>query len=152
MNSSFEYIGDVKIKVSRKSYKYKNSGTNLLFTYFCQWLAGENLQNDIKPYQLEVIDINEHRLTYQPTPVITEYRTTNQGPATVVTAVILDSNINITTIAENGDYYLSLQNSNGDELARIKIETAVLTQVQTGRQALVEWTMRISNREVVTNG
>ena len=151
MNSSFEYIGDVKIKVSRKSYRYKNSGTNLLFKYFCQWLAGENLQNDVKPYQVEVIDNSSRNpLTYQTIPVVTEYRTTNRGPATVVNAIILDSNIN--KISENGDYYLSLQNVNGDELARIKIETTVLTQVQTGRQALIEWTMRISNREVITNG
>ena len=95
MNSSFEYIGDVKIKVSKKSYKYKNSGTDNLFTYFCKWLAGEQLANDVKPHHIDIIvDLNkDHLLTLQSIPVVAEFRTTAKGPATVITAVILDSNI-----------------------------------------------------------
>ena len=151
MNSSFEYIGDVKIKVSKKSYKYKNSGTNLLFEYFCKWLAGEQLENDIKPHHIDVIDLNRSPLTFQSIPVVAEYRTTNKGPATIVTAVILDSNIKKDEGTAN-NYYLSLQNFGGDELAKIAIDTDVIDQVKTGRQALLEWTMRISNREVTTNG
>lgn len=149
MNSSFEYIGDVKIKVSKKSYKYKNSGTDKLFTYFCQWLAGEQLENDIKPHHIAVVDLKGDPLTFQSIPVVAEFRTTNKGPATVITAVILDSNIG--EVSAN-NYYLSLQNFGGDELAKISINNDVIDQVKTGRQALIEWTMRISNREVATNG
>ena len=149
MNSSFEYIGDVKIKVSKKSYKYKNSGTDKLFTYFCQWLAGEQLGNDTKPHHIDVIDLEGDKLTFQSTPVVAEFRTTNKGPATVITAVILDSNIGEVNAS---NYYLSLKNSGGDELAKIAISNDVIDQVKTGRQALIEWTMRVSNREVTTNG
>lgn len=149
MNSSFEYIGDVKIKVSKKSYKYKNSGTDKLFTYFCKWLAGEHLENDIKPHHIDIRGLNGVTLTFQSIPVVSEFRATAKGPATVITAVILDSNIG-DVIANN--YYLSLKNSGGDELAIIAIDNAVIEQVKTGRQALVEWTMRVSNREVTANG
>lgn len=150
MNSSFEYIGDVKIKVSKKSYKYKNSGTNLLFEYFCKWLAGEQLENDIKPHHITVIDLSGSLLTFQSIPIVAEFRTTNKGPATVITAVILDSNIG--EVNANNNYYLSLKNSGDDELAKISVNIDILEQVKTGRQALIEWTMRVSNREVTTNG
>ena len=145
MNSSLVYIGDVKITVSRKSYKYKNSGTPLLFEYFARWLAGQTLGSDILPDHLVVME-GDTVVSRNNIPITINYKTTSNGPSAIVSGVILDSNLS--NLSESQNHILELRNSVDDPIAQIKIDYEILAQIKTGRQALIEWSMRITNKEI----
>ena len=147
MNSSLIYIGDVNIKVSKKSYKYKNSGTPKLFEYFSRWLAGETIQNDILPDHIEIktgSDFTEP-VSIEHIRINKSYRTTSKGPATIITSTILKEEL-VSNYDPSNASVLQLCDANRNVLAQIGIESTVLEQIKTGRQALVEWTLCIRNR------
>ena len=152
MNSCFDYIGNVKITVQKQTYKYKNSGTPALFEYMIRWLSGESSYTPefIKPNYITITcDTPDTLISNDKIKVSVSTRTTTNGYVSEVIGAITPQVLGI--IPSNGNCYLHLYNDANKELAYISITRAVLNQVKAGRQALIEWTLSVGNKEVITN-
>lgn len=151
MNTAMNYIGDVKITISRKSYKYRNSGHPKLFEYLARILSGQShVISSVSPKYLTVsktagiVDASA-LLSIENIEVANSFKTTINGPGCLTTAVITQNNL----VSQSGEItaaYLNLYNENNECLASAPIEAAIMKQIYSGRQALIEWTLRFSNK------
>ena len=148
MNSPFTYTGTVKVTISRKSYKYKNSGYSALFERFSRWLAGEQLDNVVLPASMRLVSSTGATLTFQDISIDKQYRIVESKPACVITGVLIDNNI--AAIGDITTFYLELLS--GENIPQILAKTAIskdiVEQIKGGRQGLIEWTMTVDNRIV----
>lgn len=151
MNTSMKYIGDVKITISRKSYKYRNSGHPNLFEYLARILSGQtDAIPKISPAYLTLTknpgsSDPQDQINIENIELSKNFKTSLNGPICLVTAVITPSNLqyeknNVT------DSYLNILNKSHKCLASVTISAAILKQIQSGRQALIEWSLRFSNK------
>lgn len=152
MNTSMNYIGEVKITVSRKSYKYRNSGHPKLFEYLARILSGQSdAISSVSPSYLIVsktagTDKSDELLSIENIEIVNSFKTTVNGPGCLITAVITQRNLAITKPEEITSAYLNLFNENNECLASVPIDAAIMKQIYSGRQALIEWTLRFSNK------
>lgn len=153
--SSLTYSGNVKITISKKSYKYKNSGNRNLFEILARWLSGEEVNQDAsRPRYLKVqyedSDGKVEDISFDPIFLYPKFN--NNDLSAVFTGTIIDTNLNSTKIDQiltNDGFKLSLYNSDttNGKLASIDLASkAVLEQIRSGRQALVEWKLNIENK------
>lgn len=148
MNTSMNYIGDVKITISRKSYKYRNSGHPKLFEYLARILSGQSdAISSVSPNYLTISETagTNKLLSIENIEVDNSFKTTINGPGCLTTAVITQSNL-VSQSGEIATAYLNLYNENNECLASVPIGAAIMNQIYSGRQALVEWTLRFSNK------
>lgn len=148
MNTSMNYIGEVKITISRKSYKYRNSGHPKLFEYLARILSGQSdAISSVSPNYLTVSETagTSKLLSIENIEVANSFKTTINGPGCLTTAVITQRNL----VSQSGEIttaYLNLFNENNECLASVPIDAAIMKQIYSGRQALIEWTLRFSNK------
>ena len=156
MISSLQYKGDVKIKVQGKTSFHKNSGTKLLFETLIKWLSNQDINQEAdRPKYLKVEKKNPYTgditiISRDVIPVYPQFKWIEEEPCTVLTANILDSNLNYDSSEITSDkYYLCLYNGDTTDgrLASVEIDKNILGQISSGRQALIEWTLRIGNKE-----
>ena len=143
-----EYSGYVNITTCKKKTHIKNSGTANLFELFARLLAGYIVNPVELPRTIMLYyEVNGQKKAAlnQPIAVTSAYRIINNQHCAVFTGAISDTNLH--NEVENTQYYLELRNGtiNTNALAYIPIDTSILKQVESGRQALIEWVMTVSN-------
>lgn len=158
MNNSIglTYHGKVNIKVGKKTYSNFNQGTNFLFKQFVQFLCEYDIAKVNLPSYIDVVDItnalNKNSILNQQVNILKEYKEIlvdeEPIPALVITTAISDVNISMQPDAEH-KYELHLYDRDPEQhlLASIAIKSDILTQITTGRQALIEWYLYITNKQ-----
>ena len=155
MNStSLTYIGKVDIKIGRKTYSGYNSGNTELFKLLARFLAGETidpiaLPSFIKVERREKGTSDSKDIVFSPMVAITQAKQIGTEWATVISTVLTDSNIITDNLVEGFQYDLILyDHSLANKLASIEISDYTINQILTGRQALIEWSLYITNKGV----
>ncbi|MBO5712101.1 MAG: hypothetical protein J6R47_04615 [Acholeplasmatales bacterium] len=150
--TQLSYIGEVKIKVGRKTYSNHNSGTLNLFALFARLLCGHKIEGTELPAYIDIIDTkaeNQPSILNQMLNITRQYKVGSLlEQKAVITTVINDSNLLEITAERDSEYELVLYNGQTDKtkLASIKIEASILNQILAGRQALIEWSLYITNK------
>lgn len=143
---NFNYQGEVSIKINKTEYKYKNSGSPSLFEYISRYLSGENLpQTLIIP---SYIKLHKDSATgdiesIENIPVLRKFKMEDSKPVTILTSTIVQQNLPSTL--STAPYYLVLYNNRSIRLASVQIEKNILDRVITGKQAVIEWSLKFDN-------
>lgn len=150
----FGYSGYVNISTTQNKAKVKNAGTETLFELFARLLAGYTVNSAELPRSIMLYAKSIERTTpalNQSIPVTSSFRRIKNQPCAVFTAAISDTNLQNLLPADEYKYYLELRDGtiNNVALASIPVERVILEQVQSGRQALIEWVMQVSNTTTV---
>lgn len=151
MNNStnLAYYGKVKIRVGRKTYSNYNTGKDRLFELFARFLCGQFPNLSELPTYIQVMEKEGRSILNQPLNITKQFKRDSKGyPVTVITTAINDSNL-----PSNVDFTKSyeLVLLDGDELrqlASIDIAANILSQITSGRQALIEWSLYVTNKGV----
>lgn len=159
------YYGKVNIKVGKKTYSNYNEGKPKLFELFARFLCGNKIDNVELPTFINVVRRDtisggpkQVPIINQPLNITKQFkRDAANNQTAVITTSIVDTNLtsSATKPAEGSTgskYYLILLNESLDELAEIQIEESIISQISTGRQALIEWSLYITNKEVNNDG
>lgn len=150
------YYGKVNIKVGKKTYSNYNEGKPKLFELFARFLCGNKIDNVELPTFINVVRRDTISGESKQVPIINQIlnitkqfkRDASNNQIAVITTSIVDSNLISSATEGTGDskYYLILLNESLDELAEIQIEESIISQISTGRQALIEWSLYITNK------
>ena len=147
-----QYTGTVNITLGSKSRTYKNNGTSTLFRIFAQCLIDINEVGPINLPQevmLKGLDANQQLVPalYASVKSTTKQlvTTASGGFGAKISLTILPTNI---SRADLENYQLCLLDGDNNMLAFIDIDDAFIPQIADGRQALIEWTLEVSNKEV----
>lgn len=148
--TALSYIGKVNIKVGKKTYSNYNEGKITLFTLFARLLCGHKIEGIELPTYIDIIDIkSEHKnsILNQKLNITKQYKVGDKlEQKAVITTVINDSNLANLYEEKTSDHEMVLYDEGMNELASIKIENNVLNQISSGRQALIEWSLYITNK------
>lgn len=144
--SRLEYHGDVKITTSQKKSYYRNNGHQNLFELFTRWLAGISTNaNDLPKYIIIRDGEADDNVLSRKIDILTKEVSTFDGiPCTTLIAKIDDTDL-YTKPNIGSDIYLFLYNNYDQQLASVEINSDIISELITGRQALVEWYLYITN-------
>lgn len=148
---NLKYSGTIKIQyiINGKLIEssYHNEGLEYLFKYLARALAGDSVNSD-RPVALDLRRLSNGvytSLLNTKSMLSGIYYTKEQGEwVTKATAVISNSQLNTTTFSDTDIYYIYLCSTNGD-FARLEIPASDLTRIRPGTQALIEWTLKVTN-------
>ena len=150
---TLKYSGYVNITTSKSRSKVSNNGTTTLFELFARLLAGYIVNSSELPRTIMLYyrdnskpDVKIAALN-QPINVTSAYRKIKNHPCAVFTGAISDTNLQ--NLVENATYSLELRDGtiHTSALAEIGVDINILKQVESGRQALIEWVMQVSNSD-----
>lgn len=147
---TLQYSGYVNITTTKSKSKIKNKGTTTLFSLFARLLAGyivnsAELPKTIMLYSMSSIDSGvRYPALNQEIVVSSAYRMIKSHPCAVFTGAISDTNLQ--NLDVEATYVLELHDGtiNQTKLAEIQVDINILRQVQSGRQALIEWVMQVN--------
>ena len=149
--SNFTYTGNVRIRVDTKTYRYRNAGTDTLFELLARCLCGVFPDIIELPGLLNFCSIasdgSKTNLLLSPVQI----QKAHNDLQCVITATIKRTHlIESKPTASYKSYKFELLN--GDEsdpitLATIELDNGeeLLSQIQSGRQAFIEWSLSITN-------
>ena len=148
-----EYCGNVKIRYIIKGKivesSYHNEGLDALFKYIARALCGNNVSGD-RPISLDLRKFKDGTYTSllnTRSMLSGVYYTYEKGSwVTKTTAVISYSQLNTTGFDESDTYYIYLCSENND-FARLQVTATDLSRIHPGTQALIEWTLKVSNAD-----
>ena len=154
-NSNFIYVGNVKIKVGKQKYNYRNSGTTYLFQTLARCLCGlfpsiDELPNYLQFRGIKSSESEGKNLLINPVKAFTDY-SDDDNPQCIVTSTIKKTHLKEFDTGESYDNYeLQLLNSNKSDaksFATIAIVNGadLLESIKAGNQAFVEWSLSIGN-------
>ena len=158
--TSLVYSGNVTIKVGKNTFNNHNAGHNRLFELFAYWLCKQTIPQKALPQYVDIYTLDPGgtgrlvSMLYNKIPVNMSVRSDNSDNYyAVVDCVVSFTHIKSdmqekVKTDNNREFILQLVNDENpsNSLASIQIENAVLQQVLTGRQAVIEWALSISNR------
>ena len=151
MDNLIKYIGKVKISFKfphkTKSKLFHNNGTENLFLFLSRALTGESISEDI-PNRIDLrkeVDgsYTSVLLSYS---YITGLKYVKDGNDWCVrmTGTILKSQIS-GDIDETAGYRLYLISKSNHDLAYIECSAQDLLRIESGAQAIIEWTLKFVN-------
>lgn len=155
-NSNFIYVGNVKIKIGKQKYNYRNSGTEYLFQMLARCLCGlfpsiNELPNYLQFRGIKSDEPREENLLINPVKVHKEYQH-DDNPQCIITSTIsrTDLRTDISNPLPYENYEFQLLNSNksdAESFATIAVVDGadLLGSIQTGNQAYIEWSLSIGN-------
>lgn len=169
-STSFNYVGEVKIKFRRNGtdlvVKKKNAGLKNLFRIVCRGLAGYDISGE-RPMYLDlryVVDENTTASCLKKRVPLTgtSYQLAREsgGDTTYwvlkLTGTIASSDLLSTPLSSANEYRLYLMNNSETEsnwLAVIKINyTDELENITAGTQALITWKLKFQNLDGSQDG
>lgn len=152
MNNStnLAYYGKVKIRVGRKTYSNYNAGKDRLFELFARFLCGQFPNLNELPTYVQVIEKEDGTsILNQPLNITKQFKRDSKGyPVTVITTAINDSNLASSNIPDKSYELVLLDGDELAPLASIDIAASILSQITSGRQALIEWSLYVTNKGV----
>lgn len=155
-NSNFIYVGNVKIKVGKKKYNYRNSGTEYLFQTLARCLCGLFPSIDELPNYLQFRGIKSdgsgsEDLLINPVKVYKDYKDGDK-PQCIVTSTIEKTHLKELDAGKSYDNYeLQLLNSNKSDaksfatIAVVNGAQLLESIIDSGKQAFIEWSLSIGN-------
>lgn len=144
------YIGEVKIKTGKATYSNYNEGKIDLFKLFSRMLTTGIVKDEETPHFINIIDIvnNNQEILNQDLNLTRQYKEESGYPKAVFTSSILYSNLADQVGSYLNNYQLVLKDGTSERkvLASINLAAEVLQQITTGRQALIEWSLYVTNK------
>jgi hypothetical protein len=146
---SYEGIVNLKFNVNGKVTEYisHNEGLEPLFKLYARALAGDDVRGNA-PTMIDLRQKNGN--TYDSVLNIRGIGTgcyygkdTDGKWCTKITATLSSANL-VAVPVESGEYRFYLM-SNEEDLAFLPVEDAPLQRIQAGTQALIEWTLKVTN-------
>ena len=141
------YTGDVKIKTRSHISQIHNEGTANLFELFAQALVGE-VPADQLPTFIDLRTEQNETLLNDLIPIYKQRRQTT----CVINAAIKQSNLaDHSNVTDNSTFYLHLLSNNSPSnlakrtLAKLTVKGSLINQINSGRQALIEWNLYVGN-------
>ena len=161
-NTSLVYDGKVTIKVGKNVFKNHNAGHNRLFELFAYWLCKQTIPQKALPQYVDIYTPDPNptgegrpvSILYNKIPVNMSVKMDSAGRYyAVVDCIVSFTHIKsdmqtLIKTDEDAEFILHLVSDENPaaSLASFTIEKSVLKQILTGRQAVIEWTLSISNR------
>ncbi len=142
--TNLNYIGEVNIKILKNSYAYKNAGTEDLFKLIARLLAGEKL--NLNQYPASIM-LKKDEIDYLNSKLPIRKKYDNSSISTLITASIMQYDlIDTESPTANNNFTLVLYSGNDLALASIELDSTIIRQIQNGRQALIEWSLKVTNK------
>lgn len=148
---NFQYSGTIKIQyiINGKLIEssYHNEGLEYLFKYLARALCGDDISGD-RPIALDLRKLSDGVYTHllnTKSMLSGLYYSKEQGDwVAKATAVISHSQLITSSFSDTDIYYIYLCSANND-FARLEIPASDLNRIRPGTQALIEWTLKVTN-------
>ena len=146
---SYEGTVNLKFNVNGKVTEYNghNEGLEPLFKLYARALAGDDVRNSV-PTMIDLRvrngDDYDSVLNIRGIGTGRYYGKDTDGKwCTKISATLSSANL-IAVPVESGEYRFYLM-SNEEDLAYLPVEDTPLQRIQSGTQALIEWTLKVTN-------